>query len=68
MLDTNAGPQASESAEALFYPLSDDPYYTHNDVLMGTDIMDLFGSVIPGFDPNYGAWNGVGGKDLSRVR
>ncbi|KAF2493354.1 hypothetical protein BU16DRAFT_528662 [Lophium mytilinum] len=41
------GGSAAGVADALFFPISDDPYYMPEGLLMGTDVMDLFGSVMP---------------------
>jgi len=45
----------SVAADALFFPISDDPYYMPEGLLMGTDVMDLFGSVMPTSAPPGGA-------------
>jgi hypothetical protein len=44
----------SVAADALFFPISDDPYYMPEGLLMGTDVMDLFGSVMPASEPSGG--------------
>ncbi|EXJ89901.1 hypothetical protein A1O3_02968 [Capronia epimyces CBS 606.96] len=54
----------------MFYPI-DDPYYMQNDPgsgsLMGTNIIDLFGSVVPGLDFNLGPWGGWGGGQRDQM-
>ncbi|OCK79907.1 hypothetical protein K432DRAFT_382648 [Lepidopterella palustris CBS 459.81] len=46
--------QVSPPTDALFFPMSDDPCYMPEGFLMGTNVMDLFGSVVPGIDPSFG--------------
>jgi len=52
------GVNAPVGSAALFFPISDDPYYMPEGLMMGTDVMDLFGSVMPGAESS-GAGNEV---------
>ena len=51
---------SSGSMGHLSYPINNDMNYVQDDNLMGTNIIDLFGFMVPGVDPNLGLWGGLG--------
>ncbi|KIW29434.1 hypothetical protein, variant [Cladophialophora immunda] len=56
-----SGPEISGVFDDVFYPIHDGFYNTQNGSLGGTNLINLFGSAVPGVSFNVDPWNDVGG-------
>jgi hypothetical protein len=58
MSNPNAQAATFAAMEVLSFPADDGLYGVANELLMGTDVMDLFNSFIPDIDPLF--WQASG--------